>query len=164
MNSADFKNGEYGDVPPKKGLQAFFRVYSTWALSPEWFRQECWKDVGCKTLQEYLNQNWDGGGEANDLLALLWTWQHGDVTRYFPEDAGDLAKTLGRVKARCLIVPVSTDQYFPPEDSEQEVKALKDGILRVVPSVWGHLAGGGNGTKEDTEFMVREIGEFLKLR
>ena len=135
VNSVDFHGGKYKEQP-KKGLLAFARVYSTWALSQGWFRQHCWEAAGFKTLQEYLDANWAGSGDANDRLATLWTWQHGDITIYFPEDEGDLAKTLGRIKARCLIMPSRTDMYFPPEDNEEEVKHLKHGVRKKTPTSW----------------------------
>lgn len=158
--SEDFHGGRYTQ-PVKKGTLAFARVYSTWALSQAWFRQRCWEQRGFGTLQEFLDAYWSEMGDANDLLALLWTWQRGDVTVYRPEDAGDLGKTLGRIKARCLIMPCRTDQYFPPEDNEDEVKHLRFGQLKIVETVWGHIAGGGSGTSEDTEFIKREIADFL---
>lgn len=158
--SKDFNDGEYKEAP-KKGLKAFDRVFSTWALSAGWFRQRCWEQLGFKTLVEYLEEYWPGSGDANDLLSMLWTWQQGDITAYYQEDEGNLEKTLGRIKARCLVMPSRTDQFFPPEDSEEEVKYLEKGELRCIESVWGHLAGGGMGTKEDTEFIVREIERFL---
>lgn len=158
----DFHDGHY-KTQATKALKAFARVYSTWALSQGWYRQRCWEQLGFKTLPEYLDAYWSGGGDANDRLALLWTWQKGDITLYHPEDDGDLAKALGRIKARCLIMPAETDQYFPPEDNEEEVKHLQHGELRVIPTVWGHIAGGGNGTKEDTEYMIKEIKRFLSV-
>ncbi|KAI7356146.1 hypothetical protein KC336_g22223, partial [Hortaea werneckii] len=82
---------------------------------------------------------------------------------YYPEDGGDLAKTLGRIKAKCLIFPSRTDQYFPPEDNQAEVKHLKNGEFRCIDTVWGHLAGGGGGTKEDTQCIIQEIKRFLQL-
>lgn len=161
--SKDFHDGHYSE-PVKAGTRAFSRVYSAWALSQGWFREKCWEQAGYKDLEAYLEANWSGGmGDANDLLALLWTWQHGDITVYHKEDQGDLAKTLGRIKACCLIMPSRTDQYFPPEDNVEEVKHLKNGRLAVIETVWGHIAGGGGGRKEDTEFMIKEIRDFLKL-
>jgi len=62
-----------------------------------------------------------------------------------------------------LIVPSRTDCYFPPEDNEEEVKHLKHVEFRVIETVWGHLAGGGSGTKEDTEYIIQEVKRFLKL-
>ncbi|KAF2480748.1 Alpha/Beta hydrolase protein [Neohortaea acidophila] len=161
--SKDFQDGRY-ERNPEAGLKAFSRVYSTWALSPQWFRDRCWEQAGFKTLEEFLEANWSGNGDANDRLADLWTWQHGDITLYHPEDGGDLAKTLGRIRAKCLIMPSRTDQYFPPEDSEFEVKHLKHGEYRPIDSVWGHIAGSGfSGAKEDTEFMAKEIKRFLNV-
>ena len=159
----DFHGGHYSS-PASKGTKAFSRVYSTWALSQAWFRNRCWEELGFSTLTDYLDKYWSGPGDANNLLALLWTWQKGDITLYFPEDEGDLAKTLGRIEARCLIMPSRTDLYFPPEDNVEEVKHLRRGELRVIESMWGHLAGGGSGTKEDTQYIIQEIARFLKLR
>lgn len=110
--AVDFHDGHYKE-PVKKGTRAFSRVYSTWALCQAWFRQEQWRTLGFGSLEEYLDAWWGGGDDANDLLCLTWTWQHGDITVYYPEDKGDLAKTLGRIKAKSLIMPTRTDQYFP---------------------------------------------------
>ena len=59
-------------------------------------------------------------------------------------------------------MPAKTDQYFPPEDSEEEVKHLKNGELAVIPTIWGHLAGGGNGTKEDKKFICEHVAKLIK--
>jgi len=32
----------------------------------------------------------------------------------------------------------------------------------VIPSIYGHLAGGGGGTKDDELFICEQIGQFLK--
>lgn len=125
------------------------------------FRKKCWEELGFEILEEYLAKQWSGSGDANDLLALLWAWQRGDNTLLYPQDNGELVKTLGRIKARCLIMPSRTDRYFPAEDSEEEVKHLEKGELRVIESVYGHLAGGGFGARGDTEFISGEIGRFL---
>ncbi|KAK0275682.1 hypothetical protein LTR35_010952 [Friedmanniomyces endolithicus] len=162
--SKDYHDGNYDPkVGAPAGTRAFSRVYSAWALSQGWFREKCWEQLGHKDLESYLEANWSGFGDANDLLRLLWTWQQGDITLYYPVDHGDLAKTLGRIEAKCLIFPSRTDCYFPPEDNEEEVKHLKHGEFRVIETVWGHLAGGGSGTKEDTEYIIQEVKRFLKL-
>ncbi|KAM0191326.1 hypothetical protein ACHAPA_002164 [Fusarium lateritium] len=162
VTSHDFHDGHY-EKPAKTGVEAFKRVQAARALSNGWFRQEAWKQAGFKSLDDYLQSFWTDGHDANDLLAMLWTWQRGDITGLYPEDEGDLAKALGKIKARCLIFPASTDNFFPPEDSEEEVKYLKNGELAVLESVWGHLAGGGFGPKEDADFMSTRIREFLKI-
>jgi homoserine O-acetyltransferase len=57
-------------------------------------------------------------------------------------------------------MPSQTDQYFPPEDGEEEVKYLKRGTFLLIPTIWGHVAGGG-ANKADAEWMDEKIGEFL---
>lgn len=47
------------------------------------------------------------------------------------------------------------------EDSEHEVKFLKHGELAVIPTTWGHIAGGG-ANDEDTKWMDERIEKFLK--
>jgi homoserine acetyltransferase len=147
LASSDFHGGRYYDHGLKNataGTQAFGRVYSTWALDQEWFRQKCWETEysgNCKTLEEYLQTHWAeglGAWDANDLLCLLWTWQNGDVSAYNggrkmgegerskPRE-GDLKKALQSIRAKCLIVPSRTDTYFPPRDSEIEIEMINEG-------------------------------------
>lgn len=160
-SSVDFQDGKY-QSQPKIGVRAFGRVYSTWALSQPWFRNQCWKAIGCDTLEQYLQENWHNSGDANNLLSMTWTWQNGDIASCFAEDKGDLPTALGRIKAKCLVMPSRTDMYFPPEDNEEEVKHIKNGKLAVIESIWGHLAGGGKGTDEDKKFINEQVSELLK--
>lgn len=161
VTSSDFHDGHYKE-PVDKGTRAFSRVYSTWALCQAWFREKSWETLGHKSLEDYLQTNWNGKGDANDLLCLTWTWQHGDISVYHSEDEGDLAKALARITAKCVIMPARTDQYFPPEDSVEEVKHLKNAELKVIETIWGHIAGGGSGTKEDTAFISQEVSKLMK--
>ncbi|KAJ7935113.1 Alpha/Beta hydrolase protein [Mycena leptocephala] len=167
VNSVDFHDGKY-QTPATRGTKAFSRVYATWALSQAWFRQRCWETLGFRTLEEYLQAKWEGAQgawDAHDLLCLIKIWQNGDISMFGPkEEKGDLAKALGRIKAQALIMPSRSDFYFPPEDSEEEVKHLKNGDLKVIESIWGHLAGGGGGTKDDNEFIKMQVQRFLQIQ
>lgn len=49
---------------------------------------------------------------------------------------------------------------YRPEDSEIEVKHLQHGELAVIPSIWGHIAGGG-ANEEDVKWMNERIAKFL---
>ncbi|KAJ7782694.1 Alpha/Beta hydrolase protein [Mycena metata] len=162
VNSVDFFDGKY-ETPAIRGTKAFGRVFSTWALSQAWFRERCWETLGFRDLEAYLQAEWEFKSDAHDLLCQLQTWQKGDISMYGPEEEkGDLAKALGRIKAKVLVMPSRTDMYFPPEDSEEEVKHLKHGELKVIESIWGHLAGGGGGTKADEQFIKDQIRRFLR--
>ncbi|KAI8615313.1 Alpha/Beta hydrolase protein [Chytriomyces sp. MP71] len=166
VSSADFSGGLYGPAGARVGTRAFARVYSVWALSPEWFNKKCWEARGFASLEAYLAIAWEekglGAWDANDLLCLLDTWQKGDIGLYFPEDIGDLGQTLSRIEARVLVMPSLTDAYFPPEDNLEEVKHLKMGKFVAIDSIWGHLAGGGGGTEADTRFIIEQVGAWVK--
>jgi homoserine O-acetyltransferase/O-succinyltransferase len=77
--------------------------------------------------------------DANDLLSQLWTWKAGDISAD-PTYGGDLEAALGAIKARTIIVPVDNDRYFPPVDSRNEARHIPGAEVRVVASVWGHMA------------------------
>ena len=58
-----------------------------WAFSQDFFREQAYRQMGLASLEEVV-QLIEGlfvGRDANDLLAMLWTWQHADIsanTRY----------------------------------------------------------------------------------
>ncbi|KAL3956890.1 hypothetical protein ACCO45_009736 [Purpureocillium lilacinum] len=164
LNSIDWHDGKYSQ-PARKGTVAFARAYSTWALSSAWFRQRSWERLGCASVEDYLRTNWDdemGMLDAHDLLCMLTTWVGGDIAAVGQGPAGEnLEQALARIKAKVLLMPSRTDLYFPPEDSEEEVKHLARGRLVIIESVWGHLAGGEFGPEEDQKVISREVQRLL---
>ncbi|KAJ7579166.1 alpha beta hydrolase fold protein [Mycena floridula] len=161
--SKDFDGGHY-TRPPKHGLRAFGRVYSAWAYGQAWFREHQYLYNGLyPDMNTFLREEWElgfSGWDANDLITLKNTWQNGDIS--LVRDGGDLAKCLGAIKAKGLIMPCKTDLYFPPEDSELEVEYMKGkGRLVVIDSIWGHLAGSASSDKDD-QFVQEEIRKFLE--
>lgn len=158
-SSVDWQDGKY-TRPVERGTRAFDRVYSTWALSPQWYRERSWEKLGYNSLSEYLDADWNGGADAHDLLRMLDTWQMGDISLHGPKK-GNLPAALASIKAKVLVMPSRTDCYFPPEDSIEEVKHLKQGELSVIESIWGHMAGGGGGTPEDNAFICKEVARWL---
>ena len=50
--------------------------------------------------------------DPDDLLAMLYTWQSGDVSAQEPYD-GDFAAAMKGIKAKALVMPCRTDLYFP---------------------------------------------------
>ena len=72
-----------------------------------------------------------------------------------------MSQALKHVDARVLLMPCETDQYFRPKASEREVYYLKGGQVQVIPSIWGHIAGGGANEK-DVRWMESKIAAFLK--
>jgi homoserine O-acetyltransferase/O-succinyltransferase len=96
---------------------------------------------GAKTAEQFVEYFWEHAfihHDANDLLALLWTWMNGDVSDT-PAYGGDFAKALGSIQAKTIILPGQTDSYFPPVDSHHEASLIPNGVCREVPSIWGHM-------------------------
>ncbi|KIW27929.1 uncharacterized protein PV07_07625 [Cladophialophora immunda] len=168
------------EVVPKKGLRAFARAYGAWLTSTAWFRERCFTqmDGHPASVEAWMQLREQGylGWDAEDLLVLARMWQMGDVGTVIPGGEGEkvlsdlggkvpddnlYTTALAGIQARVLLMPCRTDQYFPPEDSEIEMKHLRRGRLAVIESVWGHVAGGGLNP-EDTEFMNARIAELMK--
>ena len=156
-------NGGWYDRRPAKGLRAMARVYAGWAPSQAFYREQVYLDIGFSSLEDYLVSAWEGRYlqlDANDILAMVHTWQRGDISDN-PIYEGDFVKALGSIKAKAMVMPSRTDQYFPPEDNEIEVGHMSNAELRVIPSIWGHLAGGPGRNPEDTRFIDQNLKDLL---
>jgi homoserine O-acetyltransferase len=140
------------------------RVYAGWGFSQAFYREELdIKALGYSSLEDFLVAFWEGfflPKDANNLLAMLWTWQHGDISAN-EIYRGDLDKALGAIKARAIVMPGRTDLYFPPEDSEYEVSKMPNAELRPMPSIWGHFAGGPGLSPADVKFLDEALKELL---
>ena len=151
--------GEY-TRPPVTGLRAFSRVYAGWFASQSFFRQGLHRAFGDDLEGIFsMAEGLFGSFDANDLLAMLATWQAADIGAH-PRFGGDLSAALAAIQPRAFVMPSRTDLYFPPEDNELEVAQMPNAELRVIPTVWGHLAGGARNP-EDTAWMSQQIDELL---
>jgi homoserine O-acetyltransferase/O-succinyltransferase len=160
---AAWNNGWYTGKP-EKGLRAMARVYAGWGFSQAFYRQELdLKTLGFSTLEDFLVAFWEGfflPKDANNLLAMLWTWQNGDISDNELYNR-DYKKALGAIKAKAYVMPGSTDLYFPPEDSEIEVSHMPNAKFIPIKSIWGHFAGGPGTSKEDVAFLDVKLKELL---
>ncbi len=157
-----WQNGHYSEQPVE-GLRAFGRVYAGWAFSQAFYRNGRYRDIGYATIGALLDdwaedhaKNWD----ANNLLTKLAMWQAGDVS------AGaifnnDLAKALGSIRARTILMPCAQDLYFPPEDNEAEIKLISNAKFRPVASDFGHCAANPGNDVNFTRELDRNIAELL---
>lgn len=158
---AAWRDGWY-DSPPLTGLRALGRVWAGWGHSQEFYRRHVYRELGCASLEEYIVRDWEESflsHDANDLLALAWTWQHADIGAT-PGFGGDFERALGSITARTLVMPCETDMYFPPEDNAYEVAHIPGAELLPIRSIWGHVAGGG-GEPASAAFIDRSVAEWL---
>ncbi len=155
--------GGWFATPPARGFQAMGRVYAGWGLSQAFYREEEWRKLGFSSLEDFLVGNWEAGfrrRDANDLLAMLWTWQHADISANELYN-GDLAKALGAIAADALVMPCETDLYFTVEDNRREVAQMPRAELRPIPSIWGHRAGNPAQHPDDAKFLDDAVKELL---
>lgn len=156
-----FNDGNYSG-PPVTGLKAFARVYAGWAYSQTFYRDGLYRQLGFEAFEALL-LDWENDHlrwDANDLLAKLWAWQHGDISdndRY----NGDFVAALQGIKAQTIIIACSDDLYFPPQDNALEVKNIAAGELRIYDSPWGHCVASPGNDPQFADFLDRAISDLL---
>ena len=162
LADAAWAEGDYR-LPPERGLRAFGRVYAGWAYSQAFYREGLYKRLGFETIEDLLVDwendhlsNWD----ANDLLAKLWAWQQGDISAN-PLYGGDFQQALGAITAKAILIPCTTDLYFPPEDNEIEARFMPNAELRPFKSLWGHCAATPGNEPAFAAFLDAALNELL---
>jgi homoserine O-acetyltransferase len=99
--------------------------------------------------------------DANDLLAKLWTWQCADISEG-PTYQSDFHRALAAIKARAILIPCSSDLYFPPVDNAIEVSHMPNAELRTYHSAWGHSVASPGNDSEFAQFLDNAIIELLE--
>lgn len=155
MNTAEAQGARlksytgFSSEQKENGLKALGRVYAGWGFSQAFYREKLYMTaptLGFKDLDDFLVNFWEKWALSKDpenMLTMAHTWQAGDCSQQEPYN-GNFDKAMQGIKAKTLVLPAKTDLYFPPEDSEIEVQAMRPsvGTLKVFPSIWGHWAGG----------------------
>jgi homoserine O-acetyltransferase len=138
-----FANGDY-DEQPSTGLLAFGRVYTGWVFSQTFFREETYRELGMASVEDTVKfmQSYFMRRDANDLLGMLWTWQHADISQNARFN-GQFEAALATITARAIVMPGTTDLYFTVDDSKIEVRHMANAELRPISSTLGHIAGSG---------------------
>ncbi len=155
-----FQGGDYA-AQPAAGLRAFALIYAGWAHSQTFFREALYEGLGLSSVEDVvgLMHFYFSRRHANDLLGMLWTWQHADISQNSRFD-GDFEAALRSITARAIVMPGSTDLYFTAADSRLEVAQMPNAELRVIESPFGHIAGGGR-VPEGKEAIDRAVSDLL---
>ena len=161
INDPAWNNGDY-DEQPWAGLTAKGRIWSSWALTQDWYRARKWAEMGYETVEDYLTGEWDKiyyHRDANDMLSLIATWQACDLGKN-PVYNGDTDAAYRAIRAKSILLPGNTDLYFPTADNEAEAALMPNAEVREIQSIWAHYAAGGK-TVEDTAFVDGALKELL---
>ena len=136
-----FDNGNYTEYPTS-GMKAFNTIYSAWAFSQEFFRQNGHENFGLESFKEMPDAFDDrlGPKDPNDILVHIRAWQNADISNN-PHYNGNFKAALGAITARGFIMPTSTDQYFWADDNRDEASLISNVSFREIPSIWGHVGG-----------------------
>ena len=136
-----FDNGNYTEYPTS-GMKAFNTIYSAWAFSQEFFRQNGHENFGLESFKEMPDAFDDrlGPKDPNDILVHIRAWQNADISNN-PRYKRNFKEALESIKAKGFIMPTSTDQYFWSDDNRDEAALIPKAIFREIPSIWGHVGG-----------------------
>lgn len=158
---AAWKEGDYTEQP-SRGMRALARVYAGWGFSQQFYKQGLYRQMGFGSVSEVLTDFWEKRylrRDANNLLSMLRTWQLNDVGTT-PGFGGSFERALGAIRAKATVMAGQTDLYFPPEDIEADTALIPGARFRVIPSLWGHMAGAGLNAS-DAHFIEDEIKALL---
>lgn len=159
---AAFADGNYTSRP-WKGQAASAAHWATWVYSDEWWLREMYKPKW-SSPQELL-ADWSTDSTApdpNNEILQSRTWQQHDVGRT-AGFGGDLGRALGSITAPVLLMPSTTDRFFPMPDILRESRLMRHVRVAAIQTLAGHAAGAGcDGCRvKEARFLNKEIGEFL---
>jgi homoserine O-acetyltransferase/O-succinyltransferase len=136
-----FKGGNYASpAEVAAGLKRHAKMWTVMGWSTDFFRAQRYKALGFDSAPAFVDNFMTGyfaPMDPNNLLAMAWKWQRGDVSRH---TGGDLAAALKRIKAKTFVMPISHDMFFPPTDCQVEQKMIAGSEFRPINSIDGHLA------------------------
>ena len=157
----EWRDGFY-QRPPEKGLRAFARVYAGWAYSQAFYRDRLYEQLGFESIDALLH-GWEDdhlAQDANDLLAMLSTWMHADISANALYQ-GSLEHALAEIRAQTVVMPGTTDLYFTEHDARYEARYIPNAAVVSLDSDWGHCAGAPGRNPVDTATILKACTSLL---
>jgi homoserine O-acetyltransferase len=154
-------NGGYysDDSPPANGLAAARMMavctYRSWQSFDHRFGRERRTDDQYQ-VQSYLRHQGEkinGRFDANTYVALTHAMHTHDLSR----GRGDYPEVLRTVLQPALVVSVSTDALYPPEEQQVLAEHLPGARYEILESAHGH-----DGFLIETESLGNKIAQFRR--
>lgn len=154
----NWKDGYYSDdAPPSNGLAAARMMaictYRSWQSFDARFGRDRRSD-GRFQVQSYLRHQGDKINDrfdANTYVTLTHAMHTHDISR----GRGDYPDVLRSIQQPALVVSVSTDSLYPPEEQQVLANHLPNSRYEVLESLHGH-----DGFLIETESLSRKIADF----
>jgi len=135
-----WKNGDYAEPHAvTAGLKNHARIFALFGASTELYKQALWKEIGIDSMDDFLSGFWEpwfAAMDPNNLLCMLSKWHRGDVST---QCDGDLAKSLGKIKAQVSVIAFTEDMFIPVRDCKAEQQLIPGSKLIELPGLWGHF-------------------------
>lgn len=158
----NWNDGYYSDdAPPEKGLAAARMMavctYRSWQSFDERFGRDL-RDDELYQVQSYLRHQGtkiNGRFDANTYVTLTHAMHTHDLAR----GRGDYVAVLQRITQPALVVSVSSDTLYPPEEQRFLAEHMPDAQYEILDCPHGH-----DGFLIETENLGRMIVEFREGR
>jgi homoserine O-acetyltransferase len=123
-----------------RGLRRHARVFATSGFTQDLYNLGVYRKLGFSSRDDFLTgfvENAFLPQDPNNLILLLRKWRDFDVSRL---SGGDLKSALSRIKAKTFVIAIEEDVFFPLKDIAADQKLVPNSELKLLSSVWGHLA------------------------
>ena len=154
----NWKGGYYSDdAPPEKGLAAARMMavctYRSWDSFDTRFGREQ-RDDGLYQVRSYLRHQGEKINDRFDANTYV-TLTHAMHTHDLARGRGDYPDVLRRITDRALVVSVSSDVLYPPEEQRYLAKHLPHAQYEILECPHGH-----DGFLIETESLGAMIADF----
>ena len=132
------------EASPKAGLEGMktaravallsYRNYETYALTQQRNREGLKEDFRASTYQRYQGEKIATRFNAFSYWALSKMMDSHDVGR----GKGGVVSTLQKIKAKTLVIGVSSDVLFPPTEQQVLAKYIIGATYIEIQSLYGH--------------------------
>ncbi len=111
-----------------------YRNYETYALTQQRGREGLKEDFRASTYQRYQGEKIATRFNAFSYWALSKMMDSHDVSR----GRGGVVSTLGQIKAKTLVIGISSDVLFPPTEQQLLAKYINNAQYVEIQSLYGH--------------------------
>ncbi len=162
--TASVTSNELNKLTPDD-MRTVGRVYAGWGLSQAFFREKLYREMGCDSLEDFVENILEKSFmniNPHNFLTMLWTGQNADISAN-PIYKGNFEEALHNIKAHAYVMPGKTDLFCTAGDNEYEAKHIPNSAYIPIDSIWGHFAGRGINSA-DNKFINDNLKSLLALR